>query len=86
MTIKKLREQIDCIDEDLLILIEKRQKLAKQIGVLKEKNFLPLEDSLREKEVLEKNLKKGKTLGLLPCFVRSLVGLIILNARIAQGD
>ncbi len=52
--LKKLRKRIDKIDKELKKLLEKRAKVAIEIGELKKKNSLPVEDSIREEEVLNK--------------------------------
>lgn len=60
MSIKKLRKEIDKIDQQIIKLLEKRALIAKEIGRLKEKQKLPITDLKREKEILKKlkNLTK----------------------------
>jgi chorismate mutase/prephenate dehydratase len=52
--LKKLRFEIDKIDETILQLINKRALLAKEIGEIKKKNNLPIFVPSREKEILER--------------------------------
>ena len=74
-----LRQAIDEIDEKILDLINQRLLLAKQIGDLKKKGGIQIEDSGREKEILsrlqEKNNGPVGNDGLLNIF----------NAIIAEG-
>ncbi|WP_297890178.1 prephenate dehydratase [Sulfurihydrogenibium sp.] len=59
--LKKLRKQIDQIDETILELINKRALLAKEVGEIKKKNNLPIFVPSREKEIFEiiEKLNKG---------------------------
>lgn len=52
--LKKLRKEIDAIDAEIILLMEKRVDIAKEIGALKKKGGLPVSDPEREKEVLVK--------------------------------
>ena len=50
--LKKNREEIDKIDEELVQLINKRCELAKEIGEIKRFKNMPIENKKRENEVL----------------------------------
>ena len=50
--LKKYREQIDCIDEDLLKLLNQRAALARQIGHLKGENTVLRPE--REAQILQR--------------------------------
>ena len=54
MEIKEWRAEIDAIDEELLRLLNRRAKLAVQVGMLKRGEGWPLCDPQRECEVLER--------------------------------
>lgn len=56
--LKKLRKTIDGIDNKLIVLIEKRLKIAKNIQELKRKNGKHTTDKTRETEILRKIEKK----------------------------
>lgn len=58
--LKKLRKQIDQIDETILELINKRALLAKEVGEIKKKNNLPIFVPSREKEIFERIEKLNK--------------------------
>ena len=57
MELDRLREEIDCIDKDLVKLIERRLAVAKSIGQYKKDRGLRILDPNRELEVIAKNLK-----------------------------
>jgi chorismate mutase len=52
--LQKLRKRIDKIDKNLAKFLEKREKVAMEIGELKGEHSLPVEDLNREEEVLNK--------------------------------
>lgn len=52
MDIEALRQDIDCIDNELVSLFEKRMQTAKKIAEHKKENGLPLSDRAREREVI----------------------------------
>lgn len=58
--LKKLRERIDRIDEEILKLLNERAKLAKRIGEIKTKKNLPIHVPEREREIFEKILRLNK--------------------------
>ena len=65
--LKKLRDEIDDIDKQIVELIEKRMKASVKVGELKKENNIPVFDAEREKELIEekiKLLKKIKVKGI----------------------
>ena len=50
----ELRDEIDLVDKEIIILLKKRIEIAKQIIGQKNKLNLPLEDLNREKEIIQK--------------------------------
>ncbi len=50
--INKLRNQIDEIDSQLVMLFEKRMKLSKEVAEYKIQNGLPVLNSKREEEIV----------------------------------
>jgi chorismate mutase-like protein len=52
--IRELREEIDRVDEELLRLLNRRARLAAEIGELKRRAGLPVLDPAREREVLSR--------------------------------
>ena len=58
MDINKSRELIDNIDNKLQELFEERMAIVKDIAQYKKGNNLPIEDTNREKEMIERHLAK----------------------------
>ena len=54
--IKTIRKEIDNIDKEIAKLFEMRMKLVKDVIEYKISNNLPILDSSRENEVINKNL------------------------------
>jgi monofunctional chorismate mutase len=53
MNLYELREKINQIDHEMLILFKKRMEISKLIGDYKKTNHLPVLDSVRELEILK---------------------------------
>ncbi len=68
-----LRKIINKIDEDIFFLIKKRLEIAQKIGQLKKKNNLAIIDKKREKDLIEKAIKKTK---LDKDFIKNFYNLI----------
>ena len=56
--IQVFRKTVDIIDDEIVKLLNRRVNLVKTIGTIKRANNLPIEDSQREKEVLDRIPKK----------------------------
>ena len=52
--ILQLRKELDMIDEDILVLLEKRMDIIRQVGQRKLKLDIPIEDIQREKEIINR--------------------------------
>ena len=65
----KLREQINHIDDELLVLIGQRMKIADKIGEYKRENNITILQTNRWNEILEKAFVKGDKLGLSKDFI-----------------
>jgi len=55
--LRKLREEIDRIDEEILSLLNKRAGLAKEIGKIKKEKNLQIHVPERERAIFEKILR-----------------------------
>lgn len=53
--LNKLRDKIDIIDKEMAWLFEKRMCLIDQIALVKKKENLQINDSLREEKMFENN-------------------------------
>ena len=54
MSMEEYRSQINDIDKEIVRLYTERMEVVKSIGKYKKENNLPVKDSRREKELLEK--------------------------------
>ena len=52
--ILELRQKIDTLDEEIIQLLKKRMGISKEVGKLKEKLDIPVEDMGREQEIIER--------------------------------
>ena len=60
--IENNRKKIDEIDEEIIRLLNERMKLSKEIGKIKQKNNISIEDKEREKELIKKLFQKKEDL------------------------
>ncbi|NOZ63374.1 MAG: prephenate dehydratase [Caldiserica bacterium] len=60
MKLEDLRKLVDKVDEEILLLLNKRASLSKEIGKIKKEKNLPIFDPRREEEVVDKIVKKNK--------------------------
>jgi len=61
--ILQLRKEIDNLDEEIIQLLKKRMRISKEVGKLKEKLDIPVEDKIREQEIIERlTTRAGKNL------------------------
>ena len=65
----RLREQINQVDDELLLLIGQRMKLADKIGEYKRENNITILQTNRWNEILERACNKGEQLGLSKEFI-----------------
>ncbi|MCW3997843.1 MAG: chorismate mutase [Candidatus Bathyarchaeota archaeon] len=62
--INQLREKIDDVDEQVLVLLRQRVEICRTIGILKKKSNMAIQDSSRENYVYETVKQKAADLGL----------------------
>ena len=84
--LSKLREQINQIDDELLLLIGERMKLADQIGTYKKENNITILQSNRWNEILENAMVKAKPLGLSENFIMRFLDAIHLESINHQNN
>ena len=70
--LSQLRGQIDNIDEQLLELIAKRMRISREIGVYKKEHDMPILQSPRYNEILEKRSNIGEQINLNTEFVKAI--------------
>ncbi len=71
-----LRQQIDELDEQLLTLLGRRLRIAREIGVYKKEHNMPVLQNNRYAEILEQRGKMGAEIGLDGDFVKGVMELI----------
>ena len=81
MKLDELRNQIDEIDIEMAKLFEKRMKLVREVGDYKKEHHLPILDSSREKEVIEKNSRYIENESLIPLYQEFLVSLMNISKK-----
>jgi chorismate mutase len=72
----ELRRQIDTIDEQLLEVLAKRMRISREIGVYKKEHNMPILQSPRYNELLEKRARMGEDLSLSAEFVKEILRTI----------
>ena len=76
VSLDDLREKIDRIDNELLELLSKRMVISREIGLYKKQHKLPVVQTGRYKDLMEKRVADGEKLELSPDFVRSFLACI----------
>jgi len=64
--IKRLRKEIDRLDEQILSLLSERVKICRSIGSLKKDHGIPVEDARRESQVYVRVRRRAVELALDP--------------------
>ncbi|HXM59820.1 MAG TPA: chorismate mutase [Terriglobales bacterium] len=82
--VEKRRAEIDSLDRQLLNLLNRRAKIANELGMLKLKAELPLYDKARELRILNR-LKQINSGPLDNSSVTSIFQLIIRESRRIQA-
>lgn len=84
MELEELRKKIDVIDQEMLKLFEERMNLAYQIGQIKKERKLPILDSDREKEVINRNITLLKNQKLIPLYIKFITNLMNLSKEFEE--
>ena len=74
--ISVLRKQIDEIDEQLLAILAKRNRISREIGTYKKENNMPVLQTGRYNEILEKRAAMGEAMNLDKEFVFAIMKAI----------
>jgi len=76
-SLSDLRRNIDRLDEQIIILLRERVALAKRISKLKLQKGLPIRDSGREREVLDRVAANAERGGINPELAKKIFKEII---------
>jgi chorismate mutase len=74
--ISVLRKQIDEIDEQLLTILARRNRISREIGMYKKENNMPVLQTGRYNEILEKRARMGEAMNLDKEFVFAIMKAI----------
>ena len=81
-----LREQINHVDDELLLLISQRMKIADKIGEYKRANNITILQTNRWNDILQKAYKKGELLGLSQEFITKYFDAVHLESINHQNN
>ena len=84
MTINNYRQQIEAIDKSLLLLVKNRQEAAKQIGILKKKNNVPIYDTDREVRLIKDNASFSESLGMGKELAEDITKVLMFHSKLLQ--
>ena len=70
LTLQKLRNQIDQLDDELLQILGKRMQIADAIGAYKKENNITIFQAARWNDILTKVYAKNSSLGLSDEFIK----------------
>lgn len=71
-----LRRKIDSLDDQLLELMAKRMEVSREIGRYKREHKMPVVQTARYKDLMERRVADGEKLELSPDFVKALLAII----------
>ncbi len=80
-----LREDVRCIDHEILKLIRKRMDVCIEIGEIKKYMGKQIFDPLQEERVLKDKMALGASSGLNKNFIRKLMRLIMDYSKELQS-
>ena len=83
-SLKAVRDVIDLVDQNLLLLVAERQNLVEQVGRLKKKQGKKIYDPKREEEILHRQLMIAQELGVDADFTRQICTAIFDLAKATQ--
>ena len=83
--IKNIRQNINEIDKKIATLFEERMELVKKISYYKKENMIPIFDSKREEEVLNKNLNYIKNEDIKNYYVNFLNDLMRISKKYQES-
>lgn len=72
----KLRKTIDEIDDEIIMKLVKRMKLAEKIGTYKKENNVTILQVERWQEIISKRIELGSSMGLSEPFIKKLLEVI----------
>lgn len=83
MDLKKLRNKIDKIDDEILSLLDERMGIVKEVGRLKLKSNVAIYHPKREKEILNRLIQQNKT-NITPKGIESIYQEVFATSRFLE--
>ncbi len=80
-----LRQEIDGLDEQIVTLLERRQKAVKRVTEIKKAKNLPVYHPSREEDLISNRRAQGAAKGLDPDFIEALYRSILRQSRMEQS-
>lgn len=71
-----LRQQIDRIDDELLELLNRRMRVAREIGEYKKENSMPVIQATRYNDLMQRRVSAAQEMGMSADFMRSVLAAI----------
>lgn len=71
-----LRGRIDRIDDELVRLLASRMEVSREIGALKSREGMPVIQTDRYNDLMQRRVEEARRLGLSPAFMQALLSTI----------
>lgn len=84
MKLEEKRNEIDAIDSHILVLLNRRAAIAKEIGILKTQAGLPLVDWVRESAIIQGLTQQNDGMELEDEAVGRIYERILTESRLLQ--
>lgn len=75
-SLQQLRKQIDSLDNDLLEVLNKRMRVACEIGQYKKEHRMPVVQAGRYDDLMSLRVKQAQEMGMSPDFMRKILSAI----------
>jgi chorismate mutase len=75
-SLKELRQQIDLLDNELLAILAKRMRVSREIGQYKKEHNMPVLQTSRYGEILDKRISQAQELGMGATFMKEILEAI----------
>lgn len=83
-SLEELREAIDGIDEQVVSLLAKRQRVVKRVTEIKKVRNLPVYHPSREEDLISSRRSQGASAGLDPDYIEEIYRIILRQSRVEQ--
>ncbi len=84
-SVTRLRKEIDTIDDMILLLLNQRKELVREVGEWKKKKKIPVPDPLREKNIMQRVFNLLPETNLEKEFVEQLFQLLFEDSKRIQS-